>query len=271
MKPLVIYHARCSDGFCAAWVAKRALGDADFLPISYGDPVPDVKGRRVYVLDFSWRRGIVEQLMSEAIQFTLLDHHKSAEAELYGIIGNINDTIAFDMEKSGGRMAWDYFFPGKPAPWLVLYTEDRDLWRWKLPHSHAVSAFIRSYPFDFDRWNQWNQESTMYALSSYMVQEGEAILRAEQTIIDAAVARAKMGSVAGYNVPIVNTSVLMSEICGKIAEGHSFGATYYDDFDLRHWSFRSDKDGIDVSEVAKKMGGGGHFHAAGFEEKIRCA
>jgi predicted metal-dependent hydrolase len=37
--------------------------------------------------------------------------------------------------------------------------------------------------------------------------------------------------------------------------------------DLRQWSLRSRDGGVDVSEVARAMGGGGHRNAAGFEER----
>lgn len=35
MKPLVLYHASCWDGFCAAWIAKHALGEIDAVPVQY--------------------------------------------------------------------------------------------------------------------------------------------------------------------------------------------------------------------------------------------
>jgi nanoRNase/pAp phosphatase (c-di-AMP/oligoRNAs hydrolase) len=35
---------------------------------------------------------------------------------------------------------------------------------------------------------------------------------------------------------------------------------------VRQWSLRSTDKGIDVAELAKRHGGGGHKQAAGFEE-----
>jgi len=32
LKPLVIYHQNCWDGFCAAWVARKALGEIEAVP-----------------------------------------------------------------------------------------------------------------------------------------------------------------------------------------------------------------------------------------------
>lgn len=53
MKPLVLYHANCWDGFCAAWIARKALGECNFVPVQYGQDPPEVGNREVYILDFS--------------------------------------------------------------------------------------------------------------------------------------------------------------------------------------------------------------------------
>ena len=50
---IVIYHAGCADGFCAAWLLWREFPDAQFVPAHYGDVPPDVTGKIVYVVDFS--------------------------------------------------------------------------------------------------------------------------------------------------------------------------------------------------------------------------
>lgn len=80
MKPLVIYHAGCRDGFCAAWIAHRYLPDAEFHPGYYGHAPPDVTGRDVYILEFSYDRPDMVGLAARAKTFTVLDHHKTAVA-----------------------------------------------------------------------------------------------------------------------------------------------------------------------------------------------
>ena len=49
-KPLVIYHAGCWDGFCAAWVARKALGDIEAVPAHYGS---DPQTSRIAMCSFS--------------------------------------------------------------------------------------------------------------------------------------------------------------------------------------------------------------------------
>jgi len=52
-----------------------------------------------------------------------MDHHKSALEDLKGLSPN----IYFDMERSGARLAWDYFHPGKEPPAFIDYIEDRGI------------------------------------------------------------------------------------------------------------------------------------------------
>lgn len=263
-RPLVIYHANCADGFAAAWVAHRHLGDgADYQPANYGEPPPDVTGRDVYVLDFSYKRPVMLEVVEKAKSVVVLDHHKTAKAELEGL-----PCATFDMEKSGGRLAWEHFFPGKVSPWLVDYTEDRDLWRWKLPHSREISAAIASHPYDFDLWDRWAMNvNGGNATPTLLAEEGRAILRYQSQQVESQVKNATEVELAGHKVLAVNATHLTSEIAGKLAEGKPFGACYFIRGDGKKvWSLRSRDGGIDVSEIAKAKGGGGHRNAAGFEE-----
>ena len=92
---LVIYHANCSDGMGAAWSAWQLLGDrADYYAASHGDPPPDVKGRRVAILDFSYSNPVIKQMIKDAEAFVIIDHHKSAMVELHDIgIADDGDVI----------------------------------------------------------------------------------------------------------------------------------------------------------------------------------
>ena len=58
MKPLVIYHDHCTDGFGAAFCAWLKFGDeAEYVPMNYGfkeENIPKYAGRDVFMFDFSW-------------------------------------------------------------------------------------------------------------------------------------------------------------------------------------------------------------------------
>lgn len=290
-KPLVIYHANCWDGFCAAWVARKALGDIEAYAAYYGAPPPKVKDRIVYVLDFSYPRDVMAQIATDARRTVMLDHHKTAMEALDGLHQPESGIdVWFDMQKSGGRLAWEWFWDNRlsispnggryselidtttgrgvtrvRAPWLVDYTEDRDLWRHVLDGTEEINAALRSYPLDFALWDQFEKKdprSTFYY-------EGAAIRRAERAIVDSHVRHARWIEMDGHRIRSVNATVLFSEIAGELAKGQPFGACYFDRQDgKRQWSLRSDDAGIDVSAIAKAHGGGGHQHAAGFESEV---
>ena len=85
MKPLVIYHADCTDGFGAAFAAWLKLGDeAEYLPMRYGqaklhEALPfNPLNREIYILDFSFERQIMEFIFKDAKRVVWLDHHKTA-------------------------------------------------------------------------------------------------------------------------------------------------------------------------------------------------
>lgn len=268
-RPLILHHANCADGFCAAWVAWRYFGEeAEYVPVNYGQPPLAAAGRDLYILDFSYKNAVMRQLIEAAAEIVVLDHHKTAEKEFEGLEDfarhlSTPHRFVFDMNKSGGRLAWEHFFPDESPPWLVCYTEDRDLWRWDLPNSREISAALASLPRDFTAWDLLHEANRTDLLAG----EGAAILRYQQQLVDSICANAIDTEVGGHVVPAVNTSVLFSEVAGKLAEGKPFGAAWFVRKDgKRQWSLRSAPDGIDVSEVAKKQGGGGHRHAAGFEE-----
>lgn len=262
MKPLVIYHANCWDGFCAAWIADRALCGAECLPFHYGQEPPNVKDRKVYILDFSFKREVLLKMFDDAYDFVVLDHHKTAKEDLEGL-----GFCTFDLQKSGARLTWDFFgAEDENIPWLVLYTEDRDLWRHSLPKSKEINAALRSHPLNFKLWDKL-AEIPMEDLLIGFANEGSAILRREKQIVDDHIRNAKEIEMDGHSILAVNATVLFSEIAGKLAEGKPFGACYFDRGDgKRQWSLRSTNEGIDVSEIAKQHGGGGHRNAAGFEE-----
>jgi uncharacterized protein len=145
-RPLVIYHGGgCPDGFAsalAAWLFYA--GQAEFIGLDHGDvksaaDLPDVAGRAVYILDFSFSPELMRSIDERAAKFVMLDHHKSAAESLSGFVCRCGE-IHFDMKKSGARLAWEFFQAGKPLPDLVKFVEDRDIWVWQLPASRPCNC-----------------------------------------------------------------------------------------------------------------------------------
>ena len=293
-RTICIYHANCADGFTAAWVVREALGaEVEFVPAGYGSEPPDVVGADVVIVDFSYKRPVIDKMAESARSILILDHHKTAEAELAGLLrplrpgwdnhlldisGQLVHDVdprapraTFDMKRSGAQLAWDFFNAG-PREALIEYVADRDLWKWELPDSRAVSAWIRSQEMDFDTWSDMaaRLQDEGYDRAA-VVGEGEAILRAEQKLVGEVLdVTTRMMTIGGYCVPVANAPyALASDTAGRLAEGNPFAATYIDTPDGRAFSLRSRApDGLDVSEIAKLYGGGGHRNAAGFKRAL---
>ena len=269
LKKLCIYHGNCLDGYGAAWAVRNALGESvEFYKGVHQQPPPDVNGRDVFLVDFSYKKKVLEDMLKTAASVTILDHHVSAEEDLSELlkVGKIKGL--FDMNKSGAMLVWQWFNPDQPPPVLIKYIQDRDLWLFKLDGSREINAALSSYPFDFKVWDKLmaSNKGELKALK----RDGEAIERKLQKDIKGLVASGvRRMVIAGYDVPVLNVSSAYVSDAGHImSEGEAFAACYWDHPDGRSFSLRSAENGIDVAEVAKVYGGGGHKKAAGFTVQI---
>lgn len=263
---IILYHGNCWDGFGAAWAAWKALGDsAQYVPVLYGQPPPELPpGAIVAIVDFSYPRETLLALRERCAALDVLDHHKTAQAELEGL-----DFAVFDKEKSGAVLAWEWWHPHEKVPTLLRYVQDRDLWRFELAESRAVAAWIRSYPEHFETWNM--MAGQIADTPERVMREGLALLRFQTQQVDAMCRHARVGQIGGHEVPIANATVFFSDVGERLCELYPnapFAAYYLDRSDgFRQWGLRSRGD-FDVSEVAKALGGGGHPAAAGFTTPI---
>lgn len=257
-KALCIYHDNCADGFAAAWVVREAIEGISFIPAKYQESPPDVTGLEVIIVDFSYKRDVLIEMAKTATSILILDHHKSAKEELVDLPDNV--TAILDMEKSGAILAWEYFHKDTSPPPLFLHIQDRDLWRFELDGTKKITAALFSYPFTFDAWDNLPSDVNELLL------EGEVILRKHLKDVNQLIeSYSYFDVIDGHTVPILNAPGFYASDAGHImGEGQPFAATYQDNGTLRTFSLRSSEDGLDVSEIAVRFGGGGHKHAAGF-------
>lgn len=266
MNTTCIYHGNCADGFSSAWVVRRALGDGvAFHAGTYNDPPPDIDGQNVILVDFSYRRPVLEQIIERAASVTILDHHKTAQADLEGLPGAIT---VFDMDRSGARITWDFYFPRHLPPQLLLHVEDRDLWRFALPKTREIQANVFSHPYDFDVWDRLMATNPLE-----LAAEGTAIERKHfKDIAELLAVVTRPMRIAGHLVQVANVPYTMTSDAGSaLAQGKAFGACYWDTPQGRVFSLRSTDAGEDVSAIAKLFGGGGHRNASGFRVSFEQA
>jgi hypothetical protein len=282
LKPLCIYHGHCDDGFAAAWAVRHAVGPDlfEFYPGVYQQTPPDVTNRHVLFVDFSYKRPVLLEMAQQALSIVILDHHKTAAEDLADfrepapyadwhesgtgpLVMDDSESIAalFDMNRSGAGLAWDFFHAGQPRPKFIDYIEDRDLWRKQLPGGDEFTIALRSYPQDFETWDQIILQGT-----DSLIEEGAAIQRYYRLRVEELKRSAYQASIAGAPFWVANAPYFAaSEVAGELAEReHGFGACYFEvSQGCWQYSLRARGD-FDVSEIARKFGGGAHKGAAGF-------
>jgi oligoribonuclease NrnB/cAMP/cGMP phosphodiesterase (DHH superfamily) len=265
MKPLCIYHGFCADGFTAAWVVWTwyGAGQVEFHAATHGEPPPEVGDREAYVVDFSYPRPVIEAMARHARKLTVIDHHITAAQELEGLIQSGVVEGVFDMNKAGCLLTWEWFFKDRQPPQALLAVNDRDLWKFELPGTREIFLALTSYPYDFETWDTLMEDDRLASLR----QDGIALGRKQQKDIAETIAAARhLITIAGHTVPACNVpSIWASDAAHIMAQGHPFAACFWIDGEKIAFSLRSTPDGLDVSEIAKRFGGGGHQHAAGFK------
>lgn len=265
MRPICIYHGNCADGFGAAWVVRRAYQAleepwrAEFHAGVYQQPPPDVTGREVIMVDFSYKRRVLLEMAEKAKSILIIDHHKTAADDLVDLPENVR--TVFDMEHSGAVLTWLEYFSQERVPQLLKHIEDRDLWRFHMSGTREIQANVFSYPYDFGVWDK-----LMEARMDDLLAEGRAIERKHfKDIHELLPVVTRRMTIGGYDVPIANLPYIhVSDAAHELAKGEPFAGCYWDTPKGRVFGLRSAEGGMDVSEIAKQYGGGGHKHAAGF-------
>ncbi len=183
----MIVHQPCMDGTTAIFAAyeytekrKRAKDEWNYewygppfppeepkMPVVFGVspenskgmkwPVePDVRGKNVAVFDISFDAEKAKQFMSVCKSFVLFDHHQGGQERMPGV-----PNCHFNMNHSGGWLAWKFFFPGQHVPEIVKYTQDHDLYHNNMRDTHDISTFMFSELYnpqtnthDMERWHR---------------------------------------------------------------------------------------------------------------------
>lgn len=264
---LVMYHGpSCPDGFGARCAAEMLLGSkAEYVPCSHGDKaIPDVAGKYVAILDFSFPAHILDAMIWVAKGLIVIDHHYTAEKDLANIP---EQHKIFDMHQSGAVLAWKYFFPGQQVPLLLRYVQDRDLWNWALPDSMEICAGLDIDPVSTERWFlMMRDESKVMALK----EPGAIIFAYRNKLIDGIICKSVERTICGIPTRVVNANSpeLISYLGHRMLETFpsvGMAMIYYQEPDKKRYavSLRS-RAGMDCSTVAKRFGGGGHQQSCGF-------
>lgn len=265
----VLYHGGCPDGFGGAYAAWKKFGDtADYIPLKHGKPVPEnIAGKELYFIDFCYPQEVMNRLAENAKSITVLDHHKGVSDVATKFPG------IFDINHSGATIAWSYFHPDTPVPTLLKYVETGDLYRFDLPNSREIIAYVYTLTDSFAsfdlknvaKWDTFVTELEDPTELRRIVETGRLFVQYHEHVVVHGVHHAEMVHFEGYDCYITgSTGEFVSDIGNRLARlKPPIAIIISADAEGLRVSLRSDGS-VDVATLAQKYGGNGHPAAAGF-------
>ncbi|MBI4268407.1 hypothetical protein HY627_01060 [Candidatus Uhrbacteria bacterium] len=260
--PIILYHARCLDGFSGAWAAWKKFGSrAEYLALEHQEAPPKIlKGRELYFVDFCYSEAVMKKIIQESVRTVVLDHHVSQKD-----VVKLAHDWRFALNHSGCVLAWQYFHPKKPMPFLLRTVEDNDLFVFRMKTTKTLIGEIAMTPCDFKGWSALAKKLDSKAQREKLVARGQILLDHKEGIVDRLMGMIEEVRFEGYRVYVVNATTFHSDAANRIytVKKTPFGIAWFYKGGKLHVSLRSNGR-VDVSKLALKYGGGGHRGAAGF-------
>ncbi len=280
MKAWVFYHRACTDGAAAAYAAWMKFGDsAMYTPIDFNDIVlPTVtKGwlgdarLDIYFLDVTPDVECINRLVELDHRVHIVDHHKTFHELLYKFEIGAAKSVSkrHCTEHAGSRLAWDLFHDTAVYPDIIKYTNDYDLYRFKYgADTHHYQVMFEQVDLsDIKAIEAFSKIPTHEVLAMGRIALSTKLHYARE-IVKTGAFPVKFGSHKAMfcMAPRVFRNdiadIMMSEVEGT---GVEF-AIICESFGIENRiSLRGRKDcTVDLADLAKTFGGGGHPRAAGF-------
>lgn len=271
--PVCFYHSADLDGICSGAIAKHFIPNIELIGYDYGKPFPwdKVEGRVVYMVDVSLPIDEMVRLEEEAERFVWIDHHKSAIDKM------IDHSVEFEgiqeVGRAGCELMWQMFLPEAGfTPTVVYFLGRYDVWDRSdsrtLPFQYGMRLSIKEGVED-PLWKTLFEPGVPAGNSvNAIIEEGELILR-YQMVENEKYARACAfdAELEGLKLIAINKGLANSQLFDSVWDPEVYDAMAMFYLNKRgQWkvSLYSTRDDVDVSEVCKKLGGGGHKGAAGF-------
>jgi len=268
-KIAVLYHGGCPDGFGGAYAAWKKFGNmAEYIPLKHGKPAPkNLEGKELYFVDFCYPQQIIDTLAGHAKSITVLDHHEGVRDVATQFPG------VFDTNHSGATIAWSYFHPNTPVPTLLKYVEDGDLYRFGLPNSREVLAYVYTLTDSFssfdiqntEKWDTFVTELEDVSERTRIVETGRMFAQYHEHVVAHGIHRAEIVRFEGYECYLTGSSgEFASDIGSRLTRlKPPIALIVSADAEGVRVSLRGDGS-VDVAALARIYGGNGHPVSAGF-------
>ena len=275
------------DGVSCEILGKIAFEeDIDVVRCNYGDIDAKVEEfingaeeyDKLFITDISVNKEIADKLLGISDKVILLDHHKTAlwlNEYPYALVQVEDESIG---KMCGAYLFYEYLkknhkeFDDTPALKLFIdYVRMYDTWEWKEQYNNIIpkrlnglmymdgpSEFIDKMIYRlgnnlaiFDDTDLMKLQIEQTYINSYISQKNETLMINDDLFPE-------------YTVGITFADKYISELGNKLCELHpELDFVVLINMSTLAVSYRTVKDDLDLSDIAKGFGGGGHPKASG--------
>lgn len=256
------------DGEASAFSVYYSNSNVEVISINYGQNFPFslIKDdEHIWIVDYSIEPKEMDRLLEITPNVIWIDHHKTA----------INKYANYDKEIKGIRkigvaacvLTWE-FIKGEDVPECIKLIGDRDIWDWKYgektKYFYAGSELEDTLP----KSEFWINCVSDASYMDKIIENGKTVERYKDKRFHT-IAK-QLGyeiEFHGYKCFAVNVPHVSSDAFGDAISRYDILIPHCRRKDYWTLSLYTEKDHIDVSEIAQIYGGGGHKQASGFQCK----
>lgn len=287
---VVIYHKGCLDGFTGFFVGHMSgkySRNIDIIPdVPSANSIPSgIDNKNIIIIDVAYKREIIEGIVNYAKSVVLIDHHLTTLDEVKNIKSK-KFTFVYDELKSGATLTWKYFYGRQTIPLFLKYIEDQDIGKWEYENTKPFIFALKTYyniNNSKENINKWFKLLDKDKVSK-LIKKGKHMQAYNNYIVDinlpkhtvekfpsqkvfnldtnhkvfAKIGQYKVGVYCGHNCPSV------TEIGTSALERYNFDfcIMWVFNLDSKKYVLSMRSKIVDVSEICKLFGGGGHKLAA---------
>lgn len=289
---ICFYHNNDSDGFASGAITKLFFEnknqDIELYGINYGDKFPWDKitnETEVVMCDFSLSIEDMIKLKKISKSFIWIDHHTLKIKDIYNKTNNenyFNGVRSFN-EESGCSLTWKYFFPNKSIPIIIDWLSTYDIFkesdtRWNniiLPFQYGIKI-MNMNPVNEKSYMIWKKYLSIYDYNVFesIINIGKQIIifikqqninTIEKNGFECKLICNSIKNFDQYKIFCVNTEFQNSLTFESVKDKYDIFIAYSinksGNFVYSLYTFNKY---INVAEICKYFGGGGHPGAAGF-------
>lgn len=276
------YHSSDLDGHCSGAIVKHACPECEMHPINYEDEFPwneIEQGERVFMVDFTLQPFEQMIALNKRASLIWIDHHKTAIEESQKHDLSLILSGYRDRSYAACVLTWEYLFPNNDMPEEIRFLGLYDVWDHENPDVYSFQMGMRLRETDpvtatIQQWwslifdnSGWHKEFLQQVIS-----EGEIIITYQNQT------NAKLSLSCAFEIELDGLKFIAANVQG--VDSKFFNAVWNDE---RHdamlpfgwkkgqWTasmFTTPEkisQGVDVGQIARIHGGGGHAGAAGFQ------